>query len=173
MKDKIIIPTLIIIFGVLLRLLPHLPNVAPITAIALFAGMYLDKKYALILPLVIMVVSDFFLGFHDTLLFVYVSFFLSGVLGLSTRSHKTAGRILLTILLASVQFFLITNFGVWLVGHLYPKNLKGLVECFVVAIPFFRNTIMGDLLFTTAFILLFEFLEYLVHRKKAALVRRK
>src|SRR3989344_1066046 len=93
MRDKIIFPLTIILFGVVMRLVPHMPNVAPITAIALFGGIYLDKKYALILPLIIMLISDFFLGFHDTLLFVYISFFLSGVLGLWARRQKTAGRI--------------------------------------------------------------------------------
>jgi hypothetical protein len=173
MRDKIVLPILIIILGVLMRLIPHMPNVAPITAIALFGGMYLDKKYALIIPLIIMLISDFFLGSHDTQLFVYFSFLLSGLLGLWTRSHKTAGRILVTTLVASTLFFLITNLGVWLVGHIYPRTKEGLLECFVMALPFFRNTIFGDLLYTTAFIILFEFLEYLIRRRQPALARRK
>jgi hypothetical protein len=173
MRDKLLLPTLIIIIGVLFRLIPHVPNIAPITALALFGGMYLDKKYALIIPLIIMVISDFFLGFHDTVLFVYVSFFISGLLGLWARKQKTAGRILLITLLASTIFFIITNFGVWLVGHLYPRNLKGLIECFIMALPFFRNTIFGDLLYTTAFILIFEFLEYIIKRRQPVLARRR
>lgn len=173
MRNKIIFPLAIILFGVVMRLVPHMPNVAPITAIALFGGMYLDKKYALILPLIIMLISDFFLGLHDTLLFVYVSFFISGLLGLWAHQQKTAGRILLVTVIASVQFFVITNFGVWLVGHIYPKTLQGLSECFVMAIPFFRNTIIGDLLYTTTFIVLFELLEYLARRGKPLLAHRR
>ena len=173
MRDRVFLPTFIIVFGVLMRLLPHMPNVAPITALALFGGLYLDKKYALIVPLTIMIISDFFLGFHDTIFFVYGSFFLSGLLGLWARKQKTAGRILSVTLLASVLFFLITNFGVWLVGHMYSKDLKGLLECFAMALPFFKNTISGDLLYTTSFILLFEFLEYLIRRRQPALAKRQ
>lgn len=154
-----------------MRLIPHMPNVAPITAIALFGGMYLDKKYALIIPLVIMVLSDFFLGFHDTILFVYVSFLISGLLGLWARRQKTAGKILVVTIMASVFFFVMTNLGVWLVGHIYPRTTKGLIECFLMALPFFRNTIFGDLLYTTTFIILFEFLEYLVKRRMPALAK--
>ncbi|CAN5126418.1 hypothetical protein BH09PAT1_BH09PAT1_5020 [soil metagenome] len=173
MRDRLLLPVLIIFFGVMMRLVPHAPNVAPITAIALFGGMYLDKKYAVIIPLVIMALSDFFLGFHDTMVFVYSSFLISGLLGLWMRQHKTPGRIIVTTLLASLIFFVITNFGVWLVGHMYPRTIKGLIECFVMALPFFRNTILGDLLYTTAFVMLFEFLEYLIQRRKPALANRK
>lgn len=173
MRDKIILPILIILFGVLLRLVPHLPNVVPITAIALFGGMYLNKKYALFLPLIIMLISDFFLGFHDTIFFVYLGFFISGLLGLWVSKRKTAEKILIVTLVASTQFFIITNLGVWLVGHMYPKTLQGLTQCFVMAIPFFRNTIMGDLLYTTTFILLFEFFHYFAQRKILALSRKK
>lgn len=173
MRDRLVLPLFIILLGVTMRLVPHLPNFAPITAIALFGGLYLDKKYALILPLIIMGISDFFLGFHNTMAFVYLSFVFSGLLGLWARKQKTAGRILLITLAASILFFIITNVGVWLMGDIYPRNAKGLIECMAMALPFFRNTIFGDLLYTTTFILLFEFIEYLVKRKQLALLRRK
>lgn len=173
MRQKLILSLLIITFGVFMRLVPHTPNVAPITAIALFGGIYLDKKYALILPFVIMFVSDLFLGFHDTMLFVYLSFFISGLLGLWARRQKTAGRIFFVTLLSSVVFFVVTNFGVWLVSGMYERSPKGLLEAFVLALPFFRNTIFGDLLYTTTFILLFEFIEYLAQRRTLALSKRR
>lgn len=173
MRQTIILPILVICFGVIMRLLPHIPNVAPLTALALFGGMYLDKKYALLIPLSIMILSDCFLGFHNTILFVYLSFVFSGVLGLLARNHKTAGRILVMTLLASLQFFIITNFGVWLVSGMYERSLQGLLEAYFLALPFFRNTMFGDLLYTTTFILLFGFMKYLLQRREPLLLKRK
>ncbi|MBI5045301.1 MAG: hypothetical protein HZC02_05235 [Candidatus Levybacteria bacterium] len=173
MRDSILFPIFIIFLGGLMRLVPHVPNFAPITAIALFGGMYMNRKYALILPFIIMVISDFFLGFHDTLVFVYGSFLISGLLGLGVREYKTAGRILLITIAASIQFFIITNLGVFLAGHIYPKTIQGFIDCYVMALPFFRNTIVGDVLFTTSFILAFELLKQLAHKVKPALVKEK
>lgn len=167
-----VLPLGIIGVGILMRLIPHLPNFAPITAIAIFGGLYLGRKYALVLPLIIMLISDFFLGFHDTIFFVYVSFMISGLLGLWARKQKTAGRILLITVVSSVLFFLITNLGVWLVSGMYEKSPRGLLEAFLLALPFFRNTIFGDLLYTTTFVLLFELLEYLAQRRQLAVVKR-
>lgn len=154
--SSIIAPLAIIFFAVVLRLVPHPPNVAPIAALALFGGCYLDKRYALVLPLVAMFVSDFFIGFHDTMLFVYASFLLTGLLGMSLRKHRNIRSIIIITLISSVLFFLITNFGVWLVSSLYPRTIEGLFQSYFFAIPFFRNTIIGDLLYVGLFFGVYE-----------------
>ena len=143
-------PVLIILMAVVMRFLPHLPNMAPIAAMALFGGVYFNKKYALILPIVIMFLSDIFLGFHNTILFVYGSFLLTGIIGIILKKHNNFKWILGGTIISSVLFFIITNFGVWLMnmGDMYAKNLTGLVQCYVMAIPFFRNTLMGDLIYS-------------------------
>jgi uncharacterized membrane protein len=171
--ENLLFPTLIILFGVFMRLVPHMPNFAPVTAIALFGGLYLEKKYALLIPIIIMMISDYFLGFHDTMLFVYVSFLIAGLLGMWVRKEKSFSRILTITLLSSVLFFIITNVGVWLMGDMYPKNSGGLIQAFVMAIPFFRNTVMGDLLYTTTFILMYEFMKYFLQRRTIAVSRRR
>lgn len=148
---KVIVPLSIILFAVILRLVPHPPNVAPIAAMALFGGTYLNKKYALIVPLITMFVSDIFLGFHDTMLFVYGSFLLTGLIGTWIKTHKTVSTIIAASLVSSLLFFIITNFGVWLVGNMYPKTILGLLQSYTMAIPFFRNTIVGDLLYAGLF----------------------
>lgn len=142
---------LMIIGGVFLRLIPHIPNVAPITAMALFGGVYLNKKYALLIPLLIMFISDFFLGFHNLMFFVYGSFLLTGIIGLQLKKHKSYKFIFISSLVSSTLFFIITNFGVWLVSGMYAKTIAGLVNCYLMAIPFFRNTVFGDLFYTGAF----------------------
>jgi len=148
---KLLNPSIIILFAVILRLVPHVPNFAPISGMALFGGAYLNKKYALIVPLIAMFLSDIFLGLHSTMVFVYGSFILTGLIGLWLRKHKTFTDIIGAAFLSSLLFFLITNFGVWLEGRLYPANLSGLMSSYTLAIPFFRNTILGDLFYTGLF----------------------
>jgi hypothetical protein len=144
-------PSIIILFAVVLRLVPHVPNFAPISGMALFGGVYLNKKYALAVPLIAMFLSDIFLGFHNVMVFVYGSFVITGLMGLWLRKHKNFTNIVAATCFSSLLFFLITNFGVWLEGRLYPTNLSGLIESYTMAIPFFRNTIFGDLFYVTLF----------------------
>lgn len=139
------------LFAVILRLIPHPPNIAPIAAMALFGGAYLDKRYALLIPLAALFISDFFIGFHNTMLFVYGSFLVAGLMGIWLQKHKTIPNTIGATLISSLLFFLITNFGVWLVGGLYPKTFQGLVDAYFYAIPFFRNTIIGDLFYVGLF----------------------
>jgi len=149
--NKIVSPLLIITFAVSLRLLPHLPNMAPIAAMALFGGVYLNKKYAILVPLIAMFISDVFIGFHNTMLFVYGSFLITGFMGIWLRKRKSAQAIIGASLSSSLLFFVITNFGVWFMGGIYPKTLNGFIESYVYALPFFRNTIVGDLFYTGLF----------------------
>jgi len=148
---KILYPLLVIIIASFVRLLPHPPNFSPIAAMALFGGVYLSKKYALIIPIIALFISDIFLGFHSTIPFVYGSFLLTGLIGLWLKKHQDFKSIVLGTLLSSILFFIITNFGVWLVGNLYQKNLVGLAQSYIMAIPFFRYTLVGDLFFTGIF----------------------
>ena len=155
---NILIGSTLILAAALSRLLPHPDNFTPIAAMALAGGVYLEKRFALIIPLAALVISDFFIGFHNTILFVYGSFVLIGFMGLWLKSHKKFLPVLGTALLSSILFFVITNFGVWLTGGgwFYPRTWQGLVECYVMAVPFFRNTLAGDLVFTGVLFGLFE-----------------
>jgi len=146
---------ILIIGAAFARIMPHLPNFTPIAATALFGGVYLNKRYAIIIPLAAMLVSDFFIGFHDLMPYVYGSFILTGLIGMWLRTHKNLKNIIGASLLSSVLFFLITNFGVWASG-MYARDLSGLGQSYVMAIPFFRNMLMGDLFYTGAFFGAFE-----------------
>jgi hypothetical protein len=136
--------------GVIARLIPHIANVAPVGAIALFSGYTTKHKWYWAIPLSIMFISDIFLGFHSTIWFVYASYILTSVLGRLYAHNPTLTRIATLSVISSVVFYLVTNFGVWVTGTMYTKNLQGLMECYLYAIPFFRATLLGDLVFNGA-----------------------
>lgn len=153
----------LIIAAIILRLIPHAPNFAPITAIALFGGIYLaNKKLAIVLPLAAMLASDIFIGFYELpiMLSVYLSFAMSGGLGLWLRKRKDVGNVMGVTLAASMQFYLITNFAVWAFGTMYPHTAQGLLASYVNALPFFRNTLYGDFFYVGVMFGLYELVKY-------------
>ena len=138
----------LILLGVVSRLVPHPWNATPLTAIALFGGTYLSKRWSILLPLAIVAMSDAWLGWHSTIPFTWGAFAITGLLAWWVRVRPGAARILAGSLLGSVIFFLVTNFGVWATQSLYPRTLAGLWECYVAGLPFFRNALAGDFLYT-------------------------
>jgi len=142
------VPLAFIILGALSRLLPHLPNATPVGALALFSGFYLPKKQAFLVPLLAMAAADLFLGGHSTLLWVYGSFLLIVALGFLLKGRLKAENVILTSLSSSILFFLITNFGVWASTSMYSKDLAGLLQSYVMGIPFLRPTVLGDLFYS-------------------------
>ncbi len=169
MIDKLL-PLILIAFAVISRILPHPANFAPIAAIGLFSGVYLPKKYGLILPFLAMLISDYFIGFYGfTMLFVYGSYFLVGLIGIWLRGHKNALYIIGSSVVSSVIFFLITNFGVWIDPvSSYPKDFSGLIQSYIMGIPFFRGTVLGDLFFTAYLFGGYELIKNFIHLKLAA-----
>jgi hypothetical protein len=141
----------LLLVGVLSRVVPHPWNATPVMAIALFGGTHLSRWASIALPLIIVAVSDLVLGWHTTMPFTWGAFALTAMLGWWVRRRLSAGRIATAALTGSVLFFLLTNFGVWLIGGLYPLTAAGLRECYVAAVPFFRGTLVGDLVFTAVF----------------------
>ena len=131
------------------RLIPHPPNLASVTAVALFGGAYLsDRRLAFLVPLAALFLSDLVIGFYSQMWVVYGAFALVVCVGLLLRKRRTPLAIAGAALVSSVLFFVITNFAVWALGSLYPKTVSGLVTCYVAAIPFFQNTLVGDALYS-------------------------
>lgn len=161
---------LLTVLGFTARLLPHPANFAPISAIAIFGALYLPKRWAIVLPIVAMFVSDIFIGFYtwQIMVAVYGSFILSGVLGLAIRNKKNALRIFSISISASLLFFVITNFAVWVFGSMYMHNFAGLIQSYTMAIPFFKNTLLGDLFYTGVLVGSFELLTYSLRRASMA-----
>lgn len=163
-RNKLLIITAIIGFGVLARLLPHFPNFAPMGALALFAAAFYKRKYlAVIIPALAWWLSDLYLNntvystSEQFVLFtadqLFSAFALASIVGLGILLFKkmNAVKVLLGSISASLVFFLISNFGVWMQGILYPKTFNGLIECYTMAIPFYRGTFISDLVFSTVF----------------------
>ncbi len=163
-----IVAALVLTLAVLTRFLPHLDNVSPMLAASLVAGLVLGRGRAVqatLLTGLAMFVSVLVLGFHSTAIFVYAGMAIAAlissqaapwILGSKTRAAKadhrfsrSVGASALVAFAGSSVFFLISNLGVWLVGELYPLSVSGLVACYVMALPFFVKSLLGDLVFGT------------------------
>jgi hypothetical protein len=135
----------IILLSAVLRIAPHPWNLTPIGAMALFSGAMLrDRRLAFAFPLLALFVGDFFVGFHKLMPVIYASFLINVAIGLWLKNNRTVARIGGATLLASLQFFLVTNFGVWAFLGSFPRTPAGLMACYVAGIPFFWNTLAGD-----------------------------
>lgn len=159
----------IIIFsliGIISRLAPHLSNATAVGALALFSGAKLGLKKAFIITLVTMLVSDMFRGLHTTMWATYGTLFVTIILGKTLLKKQTIMNVVGVTFFSSVLFFVVTNFAVWLSPQfMYPKTLTGLFECYIMGIPFFRNTLFGDLLYSGIFFGGYEFVSSLITRK--------
>ena len=118
----------LLIFGVIMRLMVHPANFTPVLALILFGGVYCNKKYALFLPLALMMLTDAILGVHDLIFFTWGSLMLVGLMGLWLRERHDWRHVAGVSLASAVLFYIATNLGVWLLGY-YPMNLKGLIDC--------------------------------------------
>ncbi len=140
------IETLVLLFyyiGIvaLSRVIPHPPNFTPVLAMAIFMPyMTRDVYLAMLVPTTAMFISDLYLGVHSFMIWIY------GTIMLCTLVSRYLNLITMTIL-APVIFFTITNFGVWLTSTLYPKTLDGLILCYTMAIPFFKNTLLSTIFY--------------------------
>lgn len=153
-----LIPVLMIFAAAFARLIPHPPNFAPIAAMALFGGAYFNKKsVAFAVPLAAMLLTDSIIGFHSGMWLVYLSFALIVLIGMLMLKKISVINVVLASVTASISFYIITNFGVWAFGTMYPKNIVGLIECYVAAIPFIQNTLIGDLFFSGVMFGVYEF----------------
>ena len=141
MINKNVFVVSLIFFAILSRFLPHPPNFTPIAAIALLSSKGFTNRWVVFLiPIVSLLISDLFIGLHATIPFVYISFILIALLGMYVKKIN-----IVSVLLSSTIFFLVSNFGVWLLY--YPISVEGVVQCYTLALPFFLNTVLGDLVY--------------------------
>ncbi len=136
---------LLIIIGIISRAIPHLPNFSPLVAIALFSGVYIKERYAFLIPLFVYIISDLIVGFHDIVFFTWSSILLIYFIGYFLKK-RTFWTVFVCTVFSSILFFVLTNLGVWIVGW-YPPAFNGLVQCYTLAIPFFRTSLISDLIY--------------------------
>ena len=142
-----ILPISLILVLSFSRIIPHPWNFTPILATGIFSGFYFNQIYLSSLIVILsMFIGDLFLGFHSTMLFTYISLIVGVLLGLNIKKFNYS-EILFSGVLGSVSFFIITNFGAWATLTMYEKNLNGLFQSYVLAIPFFHNTLISTLLY--------------------------
>lgn len=137
---------LLILAGFALRLLPLDHNAAPIISIAVFSGAYLDRRIAPWVPLAVMVLTDAIIGFHDIIPFTWGGFLIVGIAGTLLKGRTGPLGVFFMTLGGVLMFFVISNFGVWLFW--YPPTFQGLLNCYAMALPFLRNMIAGNLIFS-------------------------
>lgn len=149
---------LLIIFAIAVRLFPHAPNMTPITAIAFTGSLYLGRRWGMILPLLALFLSDLFIGFYDwkIMLSVYGSFALIGLLSFVSAKHRGLVPLGLSVLGASFLFFFVTNGAVWAFSPWYEKSISGFLYSYELGLPFLRNMLIGDVMYTSALVVMFE-----------------
>ena len=154
MNKKLIIVTIIFAaITIAARLLPHMPNVAPMAALALFAGVYLPRRWSIVVPIAAMLISDLFIGFYEiqVVAAVYLGFALTVMLGWQVAKKLNPLTALGGSLSGSIIFFMLTNAAVWAFTQMYAPTAAGLMDSYVMALPFFKFSLVGDLAWTTVF----------------------
>ena len=155
--NYLVILAILIALGVAGRLLPHPPNFTPMAAIALFAGFIFLKRYIAVIAVVVtMLLTDYFaFGYLSAEWFasksmwvVYLALLFPIVFKNFLQKKLGLFRVAGAALASSTVFFIATNFSVWAFSPMYEKTLEGLVLCYTMAIPFFQNTIAGDLIWS-------------------------
>ena len=157
------LPIVLILILSFSRLMPHPPNFTPIIAVAIMSSYFFKNIYLSFATLLVsMLLADAFIGFYSNMLFVYLSLLLIVFIFHKISEKMNFKNLFICGFIASLIFFIISNFGVWVLGSPgvldlpYEKNLNGLVECYILAIPFFGNTFLSTLIFSYPAIFIYK-----------------
>ena len=166
LKKEEIFPISIILILTFSRLIPHPPNFTPIIAMAIMSGYFFRNIYlSLFVMLFSMLLADVFIGFYYNMIFVYLTLFLITFIFFNISNKINSKNLLICSLTGSLVFFIFSNFGVWVLGSLYEKSLTGLVECYILAIPFFLNTLLSTIFFSYSSFIFFNIFEKKIFKK--------
>lgn len=165
---------ILILLGILGRLIPHPSNFTPVGAVALVGGSKLNGLSRWMIPFIALIISDILLeifygtqAFSFSTPFVYASFAISIFFGRFINGNNRYVKLGGFAFLASVQFFIITNFAVWMEGLIYPKTLSGLYACYLMALPYFQNSLLGDLCWSFGLFAVIERSQVWISKKAA------
>ncbi len=151
-KKQLLLAAALIVYVVIARLLPHPDNFAPLTAAAIFGGVYLSRGSAVGTALAAAIISDVLVGFYSpgVMFVVWACYALIALASHQWLKQPKLVRGGLLTVASSTFFFAATNFAVWASSGMYAHSLAGLERCFAMALPFFRNSLLGDLFYTGA-----------------------
>lgn len=163
MKKELALVVSLVVLGALSRLVPHGWNFTAIGAVAVVSGLLItsNRLTAILTPLTALFVSDLFIDFHDTMIYVYGAYALSVGVGMLFSKQQQFKNIILGSVVGSLLFFMISNFGVWMSGTAYTPDMSGLMNCYVMGVPFYRNQFLSDLILTP--ILFYSAIYFKVH----------
>ena len=157
MKNKYFYLFFFVIILAISRLIPHPPNFTPILASAIIGPLMIkDRLYGVAIPIIAMFISDIILGFHSYQFIIYSTIL---VISLISPMKKNYIKFAFLVFTASLWFFICTNFAVWLILDYYPKNIEGLISCYILALPFFKNTLISTMCFTGLFLITMKNIE--------------
>ena len=150
------LPAAIILTLAFSRIIPHPWNFTPILSAGIFLGFYFRQIFlGIFIVIFSMFLGDLYFGFHNTMIFTYLGLIISVLVG-SFIKNLYLSKILVGSILSSVSFFLITNFGVWISSNMYSKNFEGLLEAYILGLPFFHNTLLSTIFYLIFFELIYE-----------------
>lgn len=160
-KKNLALILLVSFIALLARFIPHWPNFSPLASVMLFAGFYSKQKKYMLLPLLALFISDIFIGFYkwEIMLTVYTALLAAGLIGRLLKKDLNFINITSASLASALLFFISTNFAVWYFGDWYTKDLSGLLLNYSLAIPFFKSTLLSNLLYTGFMFSLYEIIK--------------
>ena len=139
------------------RFITVIPNFTPLISLILFIPLVLkDKRLAMTLIVIAQLLSDFFIGFYDTMIFVYGTYLLIAFLAFKYMIGINFYKVLSSSVVASIIFYITTNFGVWYAMDLYPATTSGLISCYIAGIPFLKSMTLSTVIFSTTLFVLFK-----------------
>lgn len=157
--NKALFFTGLVVLLVASRLIPHAPNFTPHLAVLMLAGLFFaNRMIAFSIGMGSILISDLILGFYPGFEWVYISYLALWFCGWIFRSQTLqAPRLLVVGGLGNLVFFLMSNFGVWLQGQMYAMNFKGLIECYIAALPFLRNSLVSTVVYGAALVVVIRY----------------
>lgn len=167
---KFSVLTVLIVFAAFSRIIPHMPNFSPLGAIGIFGAAYFSKRWqALLVPILATWLSDLFINnviyaqyypsftwFYEGFYWQYVSYILIVLFGMLIFKKVNLKNVFVGALGSSLIFFMVSNFGCWIGSATYPQNFTGFTECYLMGIPFFKGTLLGDLFYCGVLFASFE-----------------
>lgn len=171
MKSNIVLITSLFVLLIASRLITEIPNFTPTIALVMFTGYLIKNRYlAILVILSSQIISDLYIGIYSSMVFVYGAYVLIAALMPTIIKSFNIKSMLIASFISPTLFYIITNFGVWITGSMYPLSIAGLLSCYVAGIPFFDESLISTVLFTVT---IYFGLKYTIKKPDAVTLVKK